>query len=72
MPECECGCHVSERYAAVMGDRDDVVHACVQCATATAVRAGAGAGLETRDPIEFIPRGRRTDAQQRRVVESDD
>lgn len=42
MPACNgCGGHVSERYCAVFGDQDDVVHACHNCLTHVDVRKAA-------------------------------
>jgi hypothetical protein len=31
MPECQCGAHVSETFARVLGDNDGAVHACFEC-----------------------------------------
>jgi len=48
-PECQnCGAHVSERFARVMGDEDNTVHACPRCDSKGALRAGTAAGLEHR------------------------
>lgn len=46
MPTCECGAHVSERFAAVFGDRADgadVVYACPDCVGKVYLTRGAGA-----------------------------
>jgi len=48
-PECQnCGAHVSERFARVMGDEDGTVHACPRCDSAGALRAGSAAGMAHR------------------------
>lgn len=39
-----CGAHVSERYAAVFGDNQNIVHECKECATGTEVHRGGAAG----------------------------
>ena len=48
-PECQnCGTHVSERFARVMGDENNIVHACPQCDSEGALRAGTAAGKTHR------------------------
>ena len=48
-PECQnCGGHVSERFARVMGDADDTVHACPRCDSKGALLAGTAAGIGHR------------------------
>lgn len=39
----ECGAHVSDSFARVFGDNDDVVHGCPNCETYAAVFDGAAA-----------------------------
>ncbi|WP_435064301.1 DUF7563 family protein [Halobaculum sp. EA56] len=35
MPQCvRCGHHVTERFARVFGDNEDVVHRCIGCSRA--------------------------------------
>ena len=55
-----CGGHVSERFRAVYGDGDDVVHRCLGCDTFGRVSEGSAAGLEVdmADPSEDPNRNR--------------
>jgi hypothetical protein len=39
-----CGSAVSERFASVFGDNDDVIHRCLDCSTMSRLSEGAGAG----------------------------
>lgn len=48
-PECQnCGAHVSERFARVCGDEDNIAHTCPRCDSKGAIRAGSAAGKELR------------------------
>jgi len=54
MTHCQnCGSHVTERYARVLGDNNDDVHACPSCPDDKHTQArrmnGAAAGLDARD-----------------------
>lgn len=39
-----CGSAVSERFASVFGDNDDIIHRCLDCSTMSRLSEGAGAG----------------------------
>lgn len=43
MPVCDCGEHVTERFARVFGDNEQNVHSCPQCATERELNAGTAA-----------------------------
>jgi len=50
MPECSnCGGHVTEQFARVFGDRDDVVHGCVECSSFRELQEGAAAGRQVTE-----------------------
>lgn len=56
-----CGRHVSERFAAVFGDRDDRVHRCQDCDSMPRIVRGsaAGATVDSRvDPEDEPSRAR--------------
>ncbi|NHN49318.1 hypothetical protein G9464_17235 [Halostella sp. JP-L12] len=38
-----CGAHVTEQFARVLGDNEDDVHACPECTTQTDIYRGAAA-----------------------------
>lgn len=45
--QCEnCGEHLTDRYARVFGDINDVVHGCMHCRTHGDVQDGSAAGLD--------------------------
>jgi len=47
MPEClDCGGHVTEQFARVFGDRDDVIHGCPECSTFAELQRGGAAGRQ--------------------------
>lgn len=52
MPVCDCGKHVTERFAKVFGDNDDEVHSCPRCATEKELNAGTAA-FPDRDPDRY-------------------
>lgn len=46
MPTCEnCDSYVSERFRAVFGDNDGLVHACRECESQTDILNGEGANV---------------------------
>lgn len=40
MPFCECGAHVTPDFVRVFGDRENVVHGCIECTDRVALREG--------------------------------
>lgn len=57
--ECQnCGGSVTDDFARVFGDDNDVVHSCLECETATAVKNGTAAGLEPRRTVAADGSGR--------------
>ncbi|MFC7044334.1 hypothetical protein ACFQH6_20550 [Halobacteriaceae archaeon GCM10025711] len=47
MPQCEnCGAFVTDAFARVFGDQDDVVHRCQSCDTKGRLNQGSAAGIQ--------------------------
>ena len=53
-----CRSHVSDQFARVFGDNDDVPHRCTECDTETRLSYGSGAGLDPDIPDPQIAEGR--------------
>lgn len=48
MPECkQCGSHLTERYVAIFGNRDDEVENCLHCKDGSRINERETSGMDT-------------------------